>query len=72
MQGNYIGLNAAGTAALGNTQSGISISSGATNNTIGGTAAAARNVISGSTGSANILVNGNGAGLDSGHQPVSQ
>ena len=45
--GNYIGLNAAGTGAVGNGNDGVSVQGGATNNTIGGTTAAARNVISG-------------------------
>src|SRR5262249_5267932 len=45
VQGNYVGLNAAGTASLGNVY-GILVS-GATGTTIGGTTAAARNVISG-------------------------
>ncbi|HEY0100412.1 MAG TPA: Calx-beta domain-containing protein, partial [Pyrinomonadaceae bacterium] len=45
VQGNYIGTNAAGTAELSNTHSGVFIS--APNNTIGGTVAGARNVISG-------------------------
>ncbi len=56
VQGNYIGLNAAGTAALGNGfadvsagsfYSGISVFSTASGNTIGGTTPAARNVIGG-------------------------
>ena len=46
--GNYIGTNAAGTAALPNGFSGINVFTA--NNTIGGTSAAARNVISGNTG----------------------
>ena len=46
--GNYIGTNAAGTAALGNF-TGIEILL-AENNTIGGTTAGARNVISGNNG----------------------
>jgi titin len=46
--GNYIGLNAAGTAAVGNGQ-GVIIEFGAAGNTVGGTVAAARNVISGNT-----------------------
>ncbi|MBV9468266.1 MAG: right-handed parallel beta-helix repeat-containing protein, partial [Abitibacteriaceae bacterium] len=46
VQGNYIGLNAAGTLAVPNTQ-GVLIASGASFNTIGGTAAGMRNIISG-------------------------
>ena len=45
--GNYVGLNAAGTAAVANDNTGILVSSGPQNNTIGGATAAARNVISG-------------------------
>lgn len=45
--GNYIGLNAAGTAAIPNSMSGISITS--SNNIIGGSNANNRNVISGNT-----------------------
>lgn len=48
IRGNYIGTNAAGTAALGNTESGVSVSGGF-GNTIGG-AGAFGNVISGNTG----------------------
>jgi hypothetical protein len=47
VQGNYIGLNAAGTAKIANTAGyGVDIT-GSTNNTVGGTTATARNVISG-------------------------
>jgi Calx-beta domain/Right handed beta helix region len=46
VQGNYIGVNASGTAALPN-DSGVVLFNNAPNNTIGGTTAAARNVISG-------------------------
>lgn len=46
IQGNYIGTDVNGTAALGNSLAGIFIGDSA-NNTIGGTTAAARNVISG-------------------------
>ena len=49
VEGNYIGLNTAGTAALGNLGSGIQLSGG-TGDTIGGTTGAAANVISGNTG----------------------
>ena len=46
IEGNFIGTNAAGTTDLGNTTSGVTISS-ASNNTVGGTTSAARNLISG-------------------------
>ncbi|MGA2799646.1 MAG: Ig-like domain repeat protein, partial [Thermoguttaceae bacterium] len=46
IQGNYIGLNAAGTAALSNSDRGIYLKS-SSNTLIGGTDAADRNVISG-------------------------
>ncbi len=45
VQGNYIGTNAAGTAAVANTQAGIRIFSAT--NTVGGSATGAGNVISG-------------------------
>lgn len=48
--GNYIGLDATGTLARANTDSGILVESGSDNNFIGGTTAADRNVISGSPG----------------------
>jgi hypothetical protein len=47
VQGNYIGTSASGTAAIPNQVHGVTISAGASNNTIGGTTIAARNVISG-------------------------
>jgi hypothetical protein len=53
--GNYIGINAAGTAALGNATTGVSISGGASNNTLGGTVAGARNVIAGNGKSGVVL-----------------
>ena len=51
VQGNIIGLNPAGTAALGNQFSGIDIFGGASSNTIGGTSAVSSNFISGNLGS---------------------
>ncbi|MFO0849595.1 MAG: PKD domain-containing protein [Gemmataceae bacterium] len=47
IRGNYIGVNAAGTAALGNSFSGIRQEASAGGTAIGGTAAGAGNVISG-------------------------
>src|SRR5262249_42171631 len=48
VQGNYIGLNAAATAALPNNGAGVVIAAGAQSNTIGsGSSAGGRNVISG-------------------------
>ena len=77
VQGNLIGTDATGEAALGNGGEGVNIGNGGTggfNNTIGGTTAAARNIISGNTqggivftnaGSGNI-VEGNYLGTDVG------
>ncbi|MDQ3930272.1 MAG: S-layer homology domain-containing protein [Chloroflexota bacterium] len=47
VQGNYIGTNAAGTAALGNNGAGIYMYNFVIGNTIGGVSAASRNLISG-------------------------
>ncbi len=49
VSGNYIGLNAAGTSAIGSANSGVLIDAGASNNTIGGSTLASGNVISGHT-----------------------
>ncbi|MBA2528043.1 MAG: hypothetical protein H0V18_20010 [Pyrinomonadaceae bacterium] len=46
VQGNFIGTNAQGTAAIGNVLNGVATSD-APNNTIGGATATARNIISG-------------------------
>ena len=46
VEGNFIGTNAAGTAALDN-NNGVTITSGAEDNTVGGTDSEARNIISG-------------------------
>ncbi|HEX8197141.1 MAG TPA: Calx-beta domain-containing protein [Pyrinomonadaceae bacterium] len=61
VQGNYIGTNAAGTADLGNTGSGITVWSGTNSQvnlavTIGGETPAARNVISGNNGNGILLL----------------
>ncbi|MDO9002609.1 MAG: DUF4347 domain-containing protein, partial [Aquabacterium sp.] len=48
IQGNMVGLNAAGMAALGNTGVGIYVNTSSAS-TIGGNTAAARNIISGNT-----------------------
>lgn len=59
LQGNFIGTNAAGTAAIANGSDGVLLASGAKNNIIGGTSVAARNVISGN-GNEGILVDASG------------
>ncbi|PYS69867.1 MAG: hypothetical protein DMF69_15515, partial [Acidobacteria bacterium] len=59
VEGNYIGTNAAGTAAIPNSTQGVIVAAGATNNTIGGTTARAGNTISGNT-TAGVQLNGNG------------
>ncbi len=61
IQGNYIGLNAAGTAALGNSQEGINLLNTTTNTSIGGTLAGAANVISGNAGEG-LIIGGASAG----------
>jgi hypothetical protein len=47
VQGNLIGLNGAGTAAIGNGENGVIVRASAASNTIGGTLDSLRNVISG-------------------------
>ena len=73
VQGNKIGTNLAGTAAVPNTVVGVDIYLGPTANTIGGTAAGARNLISGNTldgvdiggtGASDNVVLGNFIGTD--------
>jgi parallel beta-helix repeat protein len=70
IQGNYIGVNAAGTAAIPNTLSGIGIN-GASSITIGGNVAGAGNVISGNSqqgiwmnNSSGSFIQGNTIGLN--------
>jgi CSLREA domain-containing protein len=60
VQGNLIGTNAAGTAALPNGE-GIGLAYNVSNTTIGGTTAAARNVISGNSGRGIGISSGLGA-----------
>ncbi len=50
VQANYIGTDAAGTAAVANHADGVYITNGAHDNLIGGTVAAAGNLISGNVG----------------------
>lgn len=66
VQGNYIGLNSDGSAALPNQGEGIQIFGSASSNTIGGTAAGATNVISGNSGDG-LIVNGSDGTLIQGN-----
>jgi uncharacterized repeat protein (TIGR01451 family) len=59
VEGNFIGTDVSGTAAVGNS-AGVSIDS-STSDTIGGTSVSARNLISGNTGNGILL--GNGANI---------
>lgn len=59
VQGNFIGLDATGTAPVPNAWAGIGIFSGAKSNLVGGTIAAARNVISGN-GSQGVVIGDSG------------
>ena len=59
VEGCYIGLNAAGSAAIANRSDGVEIDSGDSGNTIGGTAAGAANVISGNDNEG-VEINGSG------------
>ena len=49
VEGDYIGTNGNGTAAVPNHANGLDIIADATENTIGGTVSAARNIISGNS-----------------------
>jgi hypothetical protein len=71
VQGNYIGLNAAGTAAVSNGWTGIYVTAGSGSNLIGGTATGAANVLSGNfseglhiadPGTSNNVIQGNFVG----------
>jgi hypothetical protein len=74
--GNYIGTDASGSYASGNTGDGVDINGGSSQNTVGGTVTNARNVISGNTrdgidlgsgGSNQILGNYIGTDITGGH-----
>ena len=70
VQGNYVGTNAAGTAAVANAGIGVYLNTSVTSATLGGTAAGAGNVISGNTNhgawlsGAATTVQGNTVGLN--------
>jgi hypothetical protein len=73
VEGNYIGLNATGTAAVPNTFEGVGVFLGAQRNVVGGTSTGARNVISGNAsygiafsdlGTSNNIAEGNFIGLN--------
>ena len=59
--GNYIGTDASGNEALGNTTDGVILETGASNDLIGGTNAGSGNVISGN-GAAGVLLRDGAAG----------
>jgi titin len=59
VQGNFIGTNLGGTAAVANKFDGVLVRTGAVGNTVGGTSAGARNVISGN-GSNGVEIVGSG------------
>ena len=61
VDGNYIGTNAAGTAALPNLGEGIYLDNNGSNNLIGGVTPAARNLVSGNNLNG-IFVSGTGTG----------
>ena len=72
VQGNFIGLNVAGSAALGNGYAGVDLANGCQSNTVGG-GIGARNIISGNgnsgvimefTNTAGNVIQGNTIGLD--------
>ena len=62
VSGNYIGVGADGTTAIGNDNNGIRVNNGAANNTIGGTAAGAGNLISNNQWGGIYLIDGGTAG----------
>ena len=59
VQGNFIGIGADGTTAIGNTQGGVFIGNNASGNTIGGGVAGSGNTIA-HNGAAGVIVSGTG------------
>jgi hypothetical protein len=59
VQGNYIGTDASGAAAIANVRSGVLISSGGNGNTVGGSAGTTGNLISGNKTSGVIVRSAN-------------
>lgn len=66
VQANLIGLNAAGTAVLGNGGDGVAVASGAGGNLIGGSGTVAGNIIGGNTGNG-ISIAGPGSNVVQGN-----
>ena len=62
VQGNLVGLNAAGTTAIPNSYGGVGIYGGSSSNTIGGFAPAARNVVAGNLFQGVLIADANSAG----------
>ncbi len=60
VQGNYVGLSADGTSAVGNLGGGVGLGESTIDNVVGGTTGGARNVISGN-GGFGVFVNGAGS-----------
>ena len=66
LQGNFIGIDATGSRALGNHAAGVRIKDGSSNDTVGGTTAGAGNFISGN-GNAGIFLDFAGGSLVQGN-----
>jgi VCBS repeat-containing protein len=66
VQGNYVGTNATGTAAVGNSDDGVLVELG-DGNTIGGAAVGAGNLISGNGDEAIEIIDASGAGVANGN-----
>ncbi len=64
VQGNFIGTDSSGMAALGNAFSGVEVDNGAVNNTIGGTTPGAGNLITNNAGPGVTVVDGTTLGTE--------